>query len=474
MRGEYTRRQFVSSLAALVALPAVLSGCRRRTAGDAQPTPKPVVPEGVSLDEVQDAALIRPPLPKSEPIIRVRVMRVRAPQRPLRIGAPNQWLRLARIGSGSRGIALQGPVMVTMEADGWSIVDAHGFRAAIGEDEARAPLEIAPMDIAASSLLEVREIAPESSVANVPPPVRQYPGLLRLFSREDEGAGSFDLVNDVALETYLPGVLAGELYQTWHVQTFAAQAVAARSFAATEIAVFAGKRHYDVTNTASSQMYLGHVGGRDSRAHEGVKMTRGLVLGYGGLLVSGYYSSCCGGVAASAIDAIGSNAVNDVEPLRGRPEPDVCTGAPVYQWKIEQPIELLSRRLIAFGNEKKIKELMIFTRVESIEVIAKNEFGRPTRVRVMDDRQTAAEMTAENFRRAANYSGQGLNPPDKPLRSSNLRATVKRDTVVFEGYGFGHGVGLCQYGAETLAKSGKDHTDILRWYYPGVELVQAY
>jgi SpoIID/LytB domain protein len=83
-------------------------------------------------------------------------------------------------------------------------------------------------------------------------------------------------------------------------------------------------------------------------------------------------------------------------------------------------------------------------------------------------------MTAENFRRAANYSGQGLSPPDKPLRSSNFKASFTRNLVTFDGYGYGHGVGLCQYGAEALAKTGKKHRDIVRWYYPGAEIIQSY
>ena len=66
------------------------------------------------------------------------------------------------------------------------------------------------------------------------------------------------------------------------------------------------------------------------------------------------------------------------------------------------------------------------------------------------------------------------NPPDKPLRSSFFRSVVNRNTVTFDGFGFGHGVGLCQYGAEALAKAGKPYYEIVQWYYPGVELVQAY
>jgi stage II sporulation protein D len=456
----------------MVAAPALLSACNRKIGNAAAKTQD--ASEDVNLDEVMEAASFRPPLPKIEPVIRVRVMRVRAAGSTLRIGQENQWLRVHRAGTPGRGTALHGPVTVTLENDAWSIVDGRGFHAAVG-GELREPVEIAPADDDAAQWLTLHELSGPKAQP------RQYPGLLRFLHRADEepkdspGAHAFDIINDVPIEAYLPGVLAGELYRHWQLHTFAAQAIAARSFAATEIAVFEGKRHFDVTNTAASQMYVGSVS--DSKALEAVHMTRGMVLGYDGLLVSGYYSSCCGGIAASAKDAIGSNPVNDVEVLDGRPEPDVCGAAPVYQWKVEYPIELLTRRLAAFGKEKRIKDLSNFTRLEAIDIANRNVHGRPTHIRVIDQQSAggvSVEMRAEDFRRAANYAGQGLNPPDKPLRSSNVRAIFKRDTVEIEGFGFGHGVGLCQHGAEILAKEGKQFHDILLWYYPGVELVPAY
>lgn len=481
MRGDCTRRSFLVHAAGTLAVPMLLGACRR-SANSGDETVNAELAE-LNLDEVPDAASFRPPLPKVEPIIRVRVARHHTSPPTLRIGQSQQWLRVSATGPtrAGRGVALQGPLVVSRESSGWSIVDVNGFSTAL---DPTAEVEIAPADTADGTatdsmpLLTVQEVSTNGASPSASGNPQQFPGGLRLVHRHDlksAAPNAYDLINDVPIEQYLPGVLMGELFRTWQLNTFAAQAVAARSFAATEAAVFAGKRHYDVTNTASSQMYLGSVDARSgSRAHEAVNMTRGLVLGYEGLLVSGYYSSCCGGIAASAVDAIGPNPVNNVAPLQGRPEHDVCTDAPVYQWTAEQSIEQLTRRLIAFGKERRIKDLISFTRLEAIDVIAENAHGRPTKVRVMDDRQTAVEMSAENFRRAANHSAPGMNPPEKPLRSSNLRATFARDAVVMEGFGFGHGVGLCQYGAEALAKSGKQFHDILLWYYPGVELVQAY
>ena len=474
-----SRRAFLARAAALAAASTVIAGCRRRgtpAANSTTATPPPAPLH--NLDDVGSLATFRPPLPPAEPAIRVRVLRVReAARTPWLIGSPGQWM-MANSDSdserGGRGQAMQGPVEFDMTSRGWSIVDGQGFRAAIGEHDT----------------IEFQLLADEPdgliSLGNGGQDSRQYRGVIRLVSRHDldeidsktgaimRPSHAFDAINDVPLETYLPGVLAGELYAHWKPETFAAQAVAARSFACTEAAIFAGRRHYDVSNTAASQMYLGAV--QHDRAHEAVALTRGKMLAFDGLLVSGYYSSCCGGIAASATDAIGSNPVNNVPALHGREGSDVCTSAPVYQWTVQQPLEDLIRRLAGYGRERGLRELEDLRQLLSIETSATNPNGRPTRLALMDQSQQRFEMAAEDFRRAANFSSADgtIKPPDKELRSSNIRASIVGPTVSFEGYGFGHGVGLCQHGAEALARSGTLHEDILRWYYPGIEIAKSY
>jgi stage II sporulation protein D len=460
-------------MAALAASPLALSACSRKAKNATQSK----LPDDANLDDVADAATFRPPFPSSEPIIRVRVLKVRPDPgagpgagadpgagRSLTIGKREQWITLARMDAGLSA-ALLAPLTVSMRNGGWSIEDAKGFMASV---EPREAIALSLSDAGPDQWLELHEVA----VPGAGGAPRLYPGTLRLVSRHDEQENAFDVINDVPLESYLPGVLAGELYRHWKPQTFEAQAVAARSFACTEAAVFADRRHYDVSNTAASQMYLGAVDHITSR--QAVRATRGQVLGYDGLLVSGYYSSCCGGAAASAVDAIGSNPVNDVPPLHGRSGPDVCTSAPVFQWASEQPLETLSRRMVAFGKDRRMNDLSNLTRLALVEVIAANPNGRPTRMAVTDQAKLRVELTAENFRRAANFAGQGLQPPSKPLKSSNCSAQVGEKHVSFEGYGLGHGVGLCQYGAEALAASGSTFDAILRWYYPGADIVSAY
>jgi len=475
---DHTRRMFLAKLAGAIGTPMLLASC----GGSSTPAPvaAEVPPVNPNLDDVEDAAFFRPPIPAQQPIVRVRVMKPRTGDggpKSVTIGSPGQWVQV-RVEPlappsdtevftqlGPHPAAAQAPLVVGRDPSGWSIVDAVGLRINATIDDT---IEIRLHNEVDGEL----KLSPDSRSSGE---VRRYRGSLKFVPRPDlaiDDPRAFDVVNHLLIEDYLPGVLAGELYHAWQLETFAAQCISARSFAATEAAVFANRRHYDVSNTASSQMYLGTIG--HERSLEAVRMTRGLYLAHEQLLVSGYYSSCCGGVAASARDAIGPNPVNDAVPLQGRSGSDVCGSAPVYQWKTTQSIDLLTRRIVAFGKDRTIKDLIGMARLASVEECATNAHGRPTRMRLTDANDVTIEMSAENFRRAANFSGPNLSAPTKPLLSSNCKASFGLDLVTFEGFGFGHGVGLCQHGAEIQAKAGEKHLDIVKWYYPGAEIVQGY
>jgi stage II sporulation protein D len=351
-------------------------------------------------------------------------------------------------------IVLRGPLTVRRTGSRWSILDVNGA--------------IAPME--GLEGVAVGALAAEEPVVAVGE--LRYPGSIELSARTDEGDGAFDVINLVPMEDYLPGVVAGELFDHWHFQTRAAQAVAARSFAASERAQVAGRRAYDVTNTPESQVYRGVVTHRETR--EAVAETRGVVLAYDGRLVSGYYSSCCGGIAASAVDAIGHNPINDVAPLRGRDGMDVCTDAKMARWTVERPVRTLTRRLADWGERRGLPELARLAKLAAIKVAERNPHGRPTRYVLTDDNRQGVELSAYQLRSAANHHGPDLPRPKQPLWSSCVRVTVADPTATFDGRGFGHGVGMCQYGAEILARRGTHYRDILEWYYPQVRLVQAW
>jgi len=369
------------------------------------------------------------------------------------VGAEGQQL-VVGLSRGAGEAFLRGPLKVSLGRDRWSVVDVAGRENLVQGVE--------PLDIGT----RLGQEEPDLALVD-----RTYPGSFRFVARSDIEPGAFDIINLVLMEDYLPGVVAGELFDQWQLQTRAAQAIAARSYAASEHFHYAGRRPYDVSNTAASQVYLGRVLHRDSV--KAVAMTRGVVLASGGLLVPGYYSSCCGGRAASAVDAIGPHPANDVAPLRGRSGIDVCTGVKIARWTIKRPVAVLSRRLRVYGKGRRLT-LAKLGAIASIEPAESNAHGRPVRYAVTDTAGQRVELSADRLRSAANASSPGFDPPAESLLSSYFTVTIDGETATFNGNGFGHGVGLCQYGAQTLAESGKDYREILAWYYPGAKLVKAY
>lgn len=438
-------------LTAGVALPFILSACSTGGRSTTIRTPRP-------LDPVPEP-IWRPSIPTSEPLIRVRVAALRGSDNRAELGKAGDWLRVREIGSLRRGVVVRGPLRVTIDRSGWVIDDAGGLRLTL---DPNAEVELGPPDSIDQPdprfLIHAKDGA--------------FPNRLRLVRRTDERGEGIDIVNDIPMETYLPGVLAKELYRHWHPETFAAQAVAARSFACVEHAHWTGKRHFDLHNTQASQAYIGAT--NHDRSLDAAKRTRGLLLAFGGFVVPGYYSSCCGGASADAPEAIGPNPVNNVPPLLARAAGDVCHTAPVYAWSVTRSTSDVLARLRNLGTEKKLPALAGASSVRAIEASSWNAAGRVTRYRVITDSRDGIELDAGPLQRALNAEAGGMSDGARSLRSSNFTARVDGSSIRFEGRGFGHGVGLCQYGAEARAKRGDGHTAILNHYYPGAELVRAY
>ena len=456
---DTSRRRFlVRTVGGIVAASAfVLPGCSSGCSSRPPARPKAELPPTPPAPQ-------RPLIPTEEPVVRVRIASVRSSlaNEPPRadIGTTGGWIRVRPAGSTRHGVVLRAPLRVVRHRDRWTISDDGGIRPTLDGLEA------------------VELLAPEREPTTFRIGESTYEGTLHLIaipgSAADDGDGEigFDIVNHLPMERYLPGVVIRELYSHWHLEAFAAQAVAARSFAAMEIEHNQTRRHFDVTNTQASQVFGGVTG--SSRAHEAVQQTRGMVLAYRGFLVPGYYSSCCGGIGASAVDAISSHPANDVPPLDARLGPDICNQAPVYRWQHTRPIDDLTSRINAYGRARQIGPLANFASLRTIAVAAANRYGRPTRFRLIDARDRSHEISANDLRPIVNFAGSGVSRPQESLRSSLVRAEVQGNRMVFDGRGFGHGVGMCQHGAQAFALAGDSHYAILQAYYPGVELTQAY
>ncbi|MEM6855076.1 MAG: SpoIID/LytB domain-containing protein [Planctomycetota bacterium] len=305
---------------------------------------------------------------------------------------------------------------------------------------------------------------------------KRYPRRLVLTPRQDaaaSGAGLFDVVNHVPLETYLPGVIERELYANWTLETFKAQAVAARSYALWEMTI-GRSRHYDLESTTASQVYGGKAS--NTTAIQAVRATRGQVIAYEGRVVPAFFSSSTGGLGQDALVAF-PNRVEDIAPLRAREHGAWDRDSPTYRWgPIVRDTATLSRRIAAWGLRRQhaVEKLGPLQR---IEVVARNRVGRPAQFALIDTSGRRVLIACEHLRNACNFTREGEIPLEKGQRllSSHFDVAVSGGQVRFTtGRGHGHGVGLSQWGAQAMAKAGHGYTAILGFYYPGARVTTIY
>ncbi len=386
-------------------------------------------------------------LPETAVTMRVRIGRVRGETMAAVVGGTGQPLRVA--GSGERHF---GGLQVLRRGGQWLAIDGRGER--IHLDGERSVGVSTPRGDAV--LVEIGDGA-----------ARRHHGSIVLHARDSLGEEAFDVVAHVPMEQYLPGVVAGELYAHWNPATFAAQAIAARSYAAAEHAQRRDSSHYDVTDGPDSQVYLGDV--TLDVAHRAVAMTRGQVLAWQDHLVPAYYCACCGGLAANAQDAISDSPIHEMPPLAGHPGEDACTVLKVHQWVTSRPADALAGRMRAYAELYRVDALHEVGAARRIETASTNAHGRPVDLAIVGRTGTRVEASANAIMRAANHAAPGF-PPPQPLWSSHLGGESRGETLVLLGYGMGHGAGLCQHGAEVLASRGLSHEAILEWYYPAATL----
>ena len=310
-----------------------------------------------------------------------------------------------------------------------------------------------------------------------------FPGTLRLVPGAD--ARTLDVVNVTDIEDYLPGVVSKELIQGWHDTAFRVQAVAARTFALQRReAARRTDRHFDVESTTTDQVYGGTT--RLGVAHAAVEATRGVVLIDGAKLGQAYYSSTCGGrpglpeeiwpAQASAGGTVALVAQSRAQ-VDGKVDRDVlCDNSPLYRWQVVRRTDELAQRISAWAIANRITAAASMRGLSEIRATEFGVSGRPIRFVVADRRGVRTELTGEQLRIACNFAASGLPevPKQSRVNSNDMQFDVSESVVRIEGRGFGHGVGMCQFCTQGMAKRGDHWRDILRSFYPDCELRRVY
>ncbi|PPJ63827.1 SpoIID/LytB domain-containing protein [Cuspidothrix issatschenkoi] len=247
-------------------------------------------------------------------------------------------------------------------------------------------------------------------------------------------------VNWIDLEEYLYSVIGGEMDSRWPDEALKAQAIAARTYALYERERQRRNPVYDLGDSPDRwQIYKG-VSSESTKTYNAVDTTAGKVLTYNNQIILSVFHACSGGHTENVEDVWISK-----EPYL-RAVPDFDQNIKECNWtKTFTPGEL-SARIGGVGN---VKDMIIET---------VSPFRSVKTLKIIGDRGTKV-LAREQVRTA--------------LKIKSTRFTVGKDangSFVLQGLGFGHGVGMSQWGAYELAKRGANHLQILGYYYQGVAL----
>jgi stage II sporulation protein D len=283
-------------------------------------------------------------------------------------------------------------------------------------------------------------------------PRRLYTGEL-LFS---VNKNRLKIINSVPLEVYIAGVVTGEAGDLSHPEAYKAQAVAARTYIVKHLKNHLGEG-YNLCDSTHCQLYSG-LGAISPKARAAADATSGEFLLYKGEPASTFYHSVCGGRTEAMTFVWPYEHKPYLISVRdGPPGKPYCSIAPNFKWKTKIYYTGLTRLARGAG--------WILPDEESrgLRVTAWGASGRAAELEIRTQRRSV-KLSATDF-----YHGIGRRAGWQAVRSSYFRLLSGKDYVMLDGVGNGHGVGMCQWGAEGMARKGFKYRDILRHYYPGTE-----
>lgn len=270
---------------------------------------------------------------------------------------------------------------------------------------------------------------------------KAYRGKIRV----QQSNGKLRVINILNLEQYLYGVVPKEMSPQWHMEALKSQAVAARTYALYQKEKNRN-RDYDVYASTASQVYGGY-GAEYARATRAVNETRGQILLYRGKLVLAYFHSNSGGVTEDA-EQVWTAEVPYLRSVRD----DFSAQVSNAEWKQYVDFEGIKRSLSTKGVDVGM--------IRSIVPADMSPTGRIKKLRIVHSRGETT-LTGNHFR---------IKVDPGVIKSTLFTINNETNGIRLYGRGYGHGVGMSQWGAYQMAKAGYPYTTILQHYYSGVEV----
>ena len=292
---------------------------------------------------------------------------------------------------------------------------------------------------------------------------KYYKGAFRIASQNNK----IQVINTVTLEEYIKGVVPMEMpvgKGTENFEALKAFAICVRTYA---IKKLNSANNYDIFNDTRDQVY----GGESSEqiiSNKAITETRGLILTFNNSPAATFYHSTCGGYTEDGTNVFSVKNAPYLQSIKDGDEP-LCNISPKFQWTETYPeLEFINRLRTAglvTGPEWKLAAININSRFKSGRV---NELQITLQGDSVKDR--VVKIYGNNIRKIIRTSDNS-----SILNSCFFDLNVDyKNNVVISGKGYGHGVGLCQWGSINLSRQGKDFVYILNHYYPGTKILRYY
>lgn len=261
-----------------------------------------------------------------------------------------------------------------------------------------------------------------------------------------------NIINELKIEDYLKGILPKEADSSWNQETLKAQAIISRSYALKNIGKHS-KEGYDVCSKVHCQVY-GGASCETENCNKAIYDTTGKVVTYENKIAQTLFHASCGGYTEDP-KYVWQWKIKTPEYLKGLKD-SYCKNSPHQNWEVSLSEKGIREKLIKSGYEigkiKKISTSGITTGKAAKQIIIRHSKG-------------TLKLNSYTFRCSVS--------PDKIKSTLITSIKYKNKNFIFKGKGWGHKVGLCQWGAKVMGDKGFSYDKILKFYYPKTEITEV-
>jgi len=284
---------------------------------------------------------------------------------------------------------------------------------------------------------------------------KKYRGTLEIHNIEQK----IWVINILDVEDYLKGVVPCEIGKISInlIEVAKAQAVAARTYVYAHLNQYQ-ELGFDLYADTRDQIYAG-VAVEHQLTSWAIEQTDREILTFRGQPIDAKYSSTCGGITANFSDIW----IGESPPYLTSIVCRYCKKSPYYTWS-----EKIGKKEFFINLRQGLKQVgIILSKEELIQDFRFIRNRKSQRVNKVIITTTNGEYEIKNYQ-VRRVFGDGTD-----LRSSYFFLQPEGDSIIIAGRGYGHGVGMCQFGAIEMARMGKTYQEILRFYYPETKMVRV-